>query len=377
MLAIMFLVKNCVFKRNSFLWLLLVGSVMLLKYSVIAKQSVTLGWDPSSDPNTLGYNIYYGTVSHEYISKASAGNGTTVTISGLDEGVTYYFAATTFDIFNQESGFSDEMPYIAQPPKVKVPLTKNVVIGQNVVFNVTSKGTSQLSYKWKFNSAEIPSATNTVLSLMNITANQAGVYSVTVSDVTGLTTNITINLVVFTTATATLTRPTYTAGRYTFAVSGVKDFEYIVEASTNLVDWVLIQTNTAPFNCIDTDANHFAQRFYRSFATFNRSATTNAAPADSQPVLAPSATLTQATYANGLYSFNVSGEPGSEYTVQASTNLVDWVSVQTNLAPFTFVDSNANQFAQRFYRTLSTSSITASLTVDADTGSYIGFGGPP
>jgi hypothetical protein len=373
----MFLVKSCGFKRNSLLWFLLVWSMMLLKYSVNAQQSVTLGWDPSSDPNASGYNIYYGTVSHQYINKASAGNGTTVTINGLVEGVTYYFAATTFDIFNQESGFSDEMPYTVQPPKIKLPVTKSVVTGQNVVLNVASKGAGQLSYKWKFNSAEIPAATNTVLSLLNITASQAGVYSVTVSDAAGLTTNITINLAVYTTAAATLTRPTYTAGHYSFTVSGVKDFEYVVEASTNLVDWISVQTNTAPFNFTDTDTNHFAQRFYRSFATFNRSATTNVAPVDLPTVPAPSATLTQPTYANGQYSFNISGETGAEYIVQASTNLVNWVSVQTNLAPFTFIDSNANQFNQRFYRTLSANNITASLSVDADTGSYVGFGGPP
>jgi hypothetical protein len=36
--------------------------------------------------------------------------------------------------------------------------------------------------------------------------------------------------------------------------------------------------------------------------------------------------------------------------VQASTTLVDWEAVQTNVAPFTFVDSKASQFNQRFYR---------------------------
>jgi hypothetical protein len=46
----------------------------------------------------------------------------------------------------------------------------------------------------------------------------------------------------------------------------------------------------------------------------------------------------------------VSGVAGSNYVVQASSNLTDWVSVFTNTSPFTFVDSNANQFPQRFFR---------------------------
>ena len=61
---------------------------MVMIVSVVAEQSVTLGWDPSSDPNAAGYNIYYGTESHKYTEKVSAGSGTTVTISGLIEGMT-------------------------------------------------------------------------------------------------------------------------------------------------------------------------------------------------------------------------------------------------------------------------------------------------
>jgi hypothetical protein len=40
------------------------------------------------------------------------------------------------------------------------------------------------------------------------------------------------------------------------------------------------------------------------------------------------------------------------YVVQASTNLLDWVSVLSNTAPFVFVDSNTAGFNQRFYRAL-------------------------
>jgi len=53
----------------------------------------------------------------------------------------------------------------------------------------------------------------------------------------------------------------------------------------------------------------------------------------------------------GQYGFAVAGTAGDEYTVQASTDLVHWVTLQTNAAPFNFVDSNASQFSHRFYRT--------------------------
>jgi Divergent InlB B-repeat domain/Bacterial Ig domain len=67
---------------------------------------------------------------------------------------------------------------------------------------------------------------------------------------------------------------------------------------------------------------------------------------------AASATLDSAAYADGQYAFQVSGASGYKYLVQASTDLVNWVSIQTNTAPFTFVDTNAGQFDQRFYRSI-------------------------
>ena len=55
-----------------------------------------------------GYNIYYGTMSGDYANMVSVGGVTNVTISDLDPGVTYYFAATSVDQYGNESGYSNE-----------------------------------------------------------------------------------------------------------------------------------------------------------------------------------------------------------------------------------------------------------------------------
>ncbi len=58
----------------------------------------------------------------------------------------------------------------------------------------------------------------------------------------------------------------------------------------------------------------------------------------------------------GQFGFALSGgTAGAQYIVQASTDLIHWVALQTNVAPFNFVDSNAAQFPRRFYRTIYTS----------------------
>lgn len=56
----------------------------------------------------------------------------------------------------------------------------------------------------------------------------------------------------------------------------------------------------------------------------------------------------------GQFQFLLTGSTGSNYIVQATTNVAvsNWLSLQTNTAPFTFTDTNAPGFPQRFYRAL-------------------------
>ena len=256
---------GCCARRNVLILFLLLWSAVLLKYSVIASQSVTLGWDPSSDPNVAGYNIYYGTVSHQYTNEISAGTATSVTIGGLIEGVTYYFAATTYLTSDQESGFSDEVTYLVPAAPVNLPITNYCVVGQNVILQALAGGTYPFNYEWQLDSLDIPSVTSGILTLTNIAMNQAGAYSVIVSDDAGVITNLTIYLAVYPTAAATLTPAIFGGGPFSFNVSGVPGFGYIVQASTNLVDWESVQTNLAPFAFTDPDASFYSQRFYRTF----------------------------------------------------------------------------------------------------------------
>jgi DNA/RNA endonuclease G (NUC1) len=61
-----------------------------------------------------------------------------------------------------------------------------------------------------------------------------------------------------------------------------------------------------------------------------------------------------ANFANNQFQFTVNGWNGTNYVVQATTNLIstDWIPLITNAAPFQFVQSNANSFPQRFYRAI-------------------------
>jgi fibronectin type III domain protein len=92
---------------------LLFNCVQAFSTTIPATQSITLAWTPSPDTNIMGYNIYYGVASRTYPNVINVGNVTSATISNLVAGVTYYFAATEYDNLGQESGFSDEVSYLA------------------------------------------------------------------------------------------------------------------------------------------------------------------------------------------------------------------------------------------------------------------------
>jgi Fibronectin type III domain len=93
--------------RGSFLFSVLFAVIPL---SVFATGSVTLAWNASTDPSVAGYNVYYGGASGTYTNEICAGDATNATISGLVEGTTYYFVATTYAASGMESSFSSEVP---------------------------------------------------------------------------------------------------------------------------------------------------------------------------------------------------------------------------------------------------------------------------
>jgi len=94
--------------------------------------SVILAWDPSPDPQAVGYRIYYGVASGNYTNSSPVGAVTTATVTGLTVGTTYYFAATAFDTNGVESIFSNEITYTPAPAANQPPTLDALA---NVTFN--------------------------------------------------------------------------------------------------------------------------------------------------------------------------------------------------------------------------------------------------
>jgi hypothetical protein len=73
--------------------------------------TVTVAWDPNTEPDLGGYKLYYGKASGTYESVIDVGNQTTYNLSDLEDGKTYYFALAAYSIDGFKSEFSSELKY--------------------------------------------------------------------------------------------------------------------------------------------------------------------------------------------------------------------------------------------------------------------------
>jgi hypothetical protein len=98
-----------------------------------------------------------------------------------------------------------------------------------------------------------------------------------------------------------------------------------------------------------TDSNNNAEDFITITPPEPRNSSSPANPPIVPPASAP--ILTNAFWSGTEFQFLLAGTIGSNYVVQSTTNLNApvWISLRTNAAPFTYVETNLPAI-QRFYR---------------------------
>jgi hypothetical protein len=150
---------------------------------------------------------------------------------------------------------------VVVPPVITVqPTNVFALVGQTVHFSVTATGTT-LFYQWHLSNTNLPSATGSTLTLNNVTTNNAGTYFVTVTNIGGTVASSNVTLAVYPTTVPVLTLVSYTDHQCTVQLNGVPTYNYSIQASSDLFDWVSLVTNASPFTF--TDTNRFDHQFYR------------------------------------------------------------------------------------------------------------------
>jgi len=76
---------------------------------------VGLAWDAKTEPEIVGYRIYYQGVTHSDLRSIDVGNVTTYTVTDLDPD-TYSFCVTAYDNSGNETGCSNTVSATLSPP---------------------------------------------------------------------------------------------------------------------------------------------------------------------------------------------------------------------------------------------------------------------
>ncbi len=125
---------------------------------------VTLAWDANAEPYLAGYKIYFGVSSRIYSTTIDVGNALQYTIADLQPGIIYYFAATAYDSYGNESDFSAEVTY-AVPQKSAAPVANTAAYStpEDVRIAGSLKGTGPPGSVLTYSLSELPSFGEVVL----------------------------------------------------------------------------------------------------------------------------------------------------------------------------------------------------------------------
>jgi len=151
-------------------WLVPLG-VLLCGAAMSQAANVTLAWTPTGDPSVVGYRVYQGVASQTYTNMIDVGNATSVTVSNLVGGTTYYFAVTSYTSAGVESPFSGEITYTPG-----LPLHPQLQISFNASRQAVVSGTGPAGYKYNVLATTDLRTWN---ALTNITVGSTGLFSAT------------------------------------------------------------------------------------------------------------------------------------------------------------------------------------------------------
>ena len=144
------------------------GIIASIPFPASAVQNITLTWNPSTSPNVIGYNIYYGPACGIYTNMISVGNVTSATVSGLNEGACDYFVVVARNTSGLESLPSNEVGYNI-PDRAILAINAIRLNGSPTCITVTAGGATPP--QWALESSPDLKAWTTVAQGTNLQVN--------------------------------------------------------------------------------------------------------------------------------------------------------------------------------------------------------------
>ena len=227
----------------------------------------------------------------------------------------------------------------------------NLAAGNNLVISVMVGGTNNASFQWQKNGVNLAGATNATLTVANAGTGDSGNYSVVLNNSSGVVTSSVTPVTV-------LATPKILSGPVDqkILVGGTASFGVIALGSSLNYQWQfngqdLAGATTPTLTLADAQA---AQAGQYSVRVKNAVGSLISAPAN-LTVVTPPLVMDVAAFAiqpDQTFQLTLNVDPGFNFDLQATTDLVQWQTV-TNFAAdglFDFVDVDSTNYPNRFYR---------------------------
>jgi hypothetical protein len=198
----------------------------------------------------------------------SGATNSTLTLTNVQTAQAGKYSVAVRNAASSSLSSSAILTILVPPFLITSPSAQSAIAGGVATFVVAAGGSHPLAYQWQFNSGSIPGATNAVLSVTNAHLADAGRYTVTVTNLGGSITSPSVLLSVTNPPPASLLSPLLsTQGQFQFQLEGLSGRVYVIEYSTNLLEWIPLGTitnNLSPVEFIDPSAPAMVKKFYRA-----------------------------------------------------------------------------------------------------------------
>jgi len=158
------------------------------------------------------------------------------------------------------------VPVYSRPVITSNPASASVLIGRSATFAPGVFGSPPLAAQWYFNNAIASGATNPVLTIAPALTNAAGYYQLVVTNLYGSATSAPALLTVLVQPNIYALAPNGN-GTCTLSLASLPGSTNRLWASTNLVTWQILATNTAAatglFQFIDPNTAGLKLKYYR------------------------------------------------------------------------------------------------------------------
>jgi uncharacterized repeat protein (TIGR03803 family) len=181
------------------------GASATFTVTAISPQPLSYQWQENGTNLSNGGNI-------------SGATNSTLTITGITDRSAASYSVIVSSTRGSVSSSIATLTVIDAPRIIAQPTNLLVLAGTNAAFGVTLTGTPPFSYQWLWNSSNVPNANNATYTIPSVNSNEAGYYSVVVSNAAGSITSSNAALaVVFSPASQTK----YAGASATFTVTAI------------------------------------------------------------------------------------------------------------------------------------------------------------